>query len=49
MTMLEDFVLHYGNLGDGADNIDVLNCFKLNSRTSFMVLCANGIVFGIAG
>ena len=24
------FFLHYGNLGDGADNIDVPNCFKLN-------------------
>ena len=36
MTMLEDFFLHYGNPGDGADNIDVPNCFKLNSKTSFI-------------
>ena len=34
--MLEDFVLNYGNLGDRADNIDVSNCFKLNSKTSFI-------------
>ena len=27
---------HYGNLGDGADNIDVPKCLKLNSKTSFI-------------